>query len=127
MTPYERSKVLETFTRLQRDMNRGESSKVRAAVARDPQRMQQDLSSCISVGTVKAGPNPHVKLVEKRLGFNQNSDLKFDQQTLKDPKRIIAKVVKMQTQATIEDAEELSSQRDGDIMPSHTNYVQSGT
>jgi len=64
---------------------------------------------CISVGTVKAGPNPHVKMAEKKLGFSQASNLKFDNQTLKDTKNIIKKVVKMQTQETMKDAHELES------------------
>ena len=76
---------------------------------------------CISVGTVKAGPNPHVKKAEKILGFNQESNLKFDDRTLRDHNRIIQKVVKIKTRETIEDAEQISSQRDGDIMPSPPN------
>lgn len=59
---------------------------------------------CISVGTVKAGPNPHVKIAERKFGFSSPGQLKFDSQTLRDPKRIIKKVVMMQTKATIEDA-----------------------
>ena len=112
MTPYERSKVLETFLRLQREMR--DDTKMNDQ--KDPRRIQQDLSMCLSVGTVKAGPNPHVRMAEKKFGFSQASNIKFDAETLRDPKRIVQKVVKMQTQATIEDAEELSSQKE-DLYP----------
>ena len=105
MTPYERSKVLETFLRMQREMREQNKS----LDAKNPLRIKQDLSMCISVGTVKAGPNPHVKMAEKKLGFSQASNLKFDNQTLKDTKNIIKKVVKMQTQETMKDAHELES------------------
>ena len=82
---------------------------------------------CISVGTVKAGPNPHVKKAEKILGFNQESNLKFDDKTLRDHNRIIQKVVKMKTKETIEDAEEISSQNNGDIMPNNIATTQSNS
>ena len=62
-----------------------------------------------------------MKKAEKILGFNQESNLKFDDKTLRDHNRIIQKVVKMKTRETIEDAEEISSQRDNDIMPSPPN------
>ena len=133
MTPYERSKVLETFLRLQRDER--EARKIMDA--KDPQRIQQDLSMCISVGEIKPGPNPHVKLAEKRLGpahgAMRQTGVRFDGATLRDPKKIVKQVVSLKTQATREDAEELSSQRDemiheefkDDIPPQLANLSES--
>ena len=69
---------------------------------------------CISVGEIRPGPNPHIKRAEQMLGIQAPTGVlphgvRFDEETLRDPRRIVKRVVKLQTQATIEDAEELSS------------------
>lgn len=64
MTPYERAKVLDTFLRLQREAR--EARKVEDA--KNPQKVMQDLSLCISAGTIKPSMNPHIRLAKKRLG-----------------------------------------------------------
>lgn len=90
MTPYERSKVLDTYLRLQREEGRGEAHKLSKDAKTQPHRISQDLSMCISVGEIKPSANPYVKLMEKRFGNLKNkasspSTIKFDRDTLRDP------------------------------------------
>lgn len=81
---------------------------------------------CISVGEIKPGPNPHIQLMEKKFGVsprsNKSGKINFDKNTLRDPSLIVKKVVKMKTQETIEDAEEITSQKN-DCLAKELNNV----
>lgn len=77
---------------------------------------------CINVGEIRPGPNPHIKRAELSLGVQSPTGVlphgvRFDEETLRDPRRIVKRVVKLQTQATIEDAEELSSEPENILKP----------
>ena len=102
MTPYERSKVLDTFLRLQR-----EAEKKGKADQGSPERIKQDLSLCLNVGEIKPGPNPFIKVAEKKMGAVRNKDsprseLMWDEATLKDPQKIVATVLSAQSRERYE-------------------------
>ena len=77
---------------------------------------------CINVGEIRPGPNPHIRRAELSLGVQSPTGVlphgvRFDEETLRDPGRIVKRVVKLQTQATIEDAEQLSSEPENILKP----------
>ena len=92
MTPYERSKVLNTFTQMQRCNERVTR---RTKDAENPSNFRKDLSMCINVGNIKPGPNPHIRLAElKGYGARttraaETKTVQFSNETLNDPKKII--------------------------------------
>lgn len=90
MTPYEKSKVVETFLHLQRDAEKSRK------VEPHPNRISQDLSLCLNVGEIKPSPNPFIKAAEKKLGSLREKDsvhLVFDDGTLRDPQKIISTIL----------------------------------
>ena len=77
---------------------------------------------CINVGEIRPGPNPHIRQAELSLGVKSPTGVlphkvSFDEETLRDPQRIVKRVVELQSPATIEDAEELSSEPENNLKP----------
>ena len=57
---------------------------------------------CINVGEIRPGPNPHIKRAELSLGVQSPTGVlphgvSFDEETLRDPRKLVKRVVKLQT------------------------------
>ena len=112
MTPFEKSKVQDTYARLLRETRYGKKRPAPAQHARagvwigpdlprgSPRAISRDLSQCLNAHEIKAHPSRHTKIAERAFGqVRVTSPVgHISEATLRDGERLIVKLTQLRDQ-----------------------------